>query len=235
MRFAEPVAALRRIPAYLVDEFGAGVTGVVPTGAELRVSKSGAALGNAGGTWAEVGSGFYYYEATLAEVTTASYLLLRVAVTGVRPYVFATDIGDRIPVGALAPARRIPLYLVDASGDPVAGLTFQADDVQLSLDGATFVEGAGTFGESGDGAYFYELAATELVEGPGLLRFEDQEGESVQVYVYTWDVRPAGVALAAVPDPIEAPAITDGNVPTIDHVTAALARLPHQYRGTSGR
>lgn len=230
MRFAEPLAALRRIAVYLVDTIGAPVTGVVPVGAELQVSKSGSAWGIGGGAWSELGLGLYAYEATLAEATTTSFLLLRVAVAGARPYVYATDIGDRISPVAVADERRVPIYLVDTFGDPATGVSLTT--LAVSTAGGALSTGAGTRVEIGLGAYYYELDVAELVEGAGILRFASG---GTQTYVYTWDVRPAGTPLAVVTPPLEVPDTVTEQVTVIDHVTAALRRLPHQFRGTTGR
>jgi hypothetical protein len=237
VRFAEPIAALRRIPVYLVDAAGVPVTGVVPVGAELQISKAGSAWGVGGGTWSELGLGLYAYEATLAEATTTSFLLLRVAVAAARPYVYATDIGDRISPTAAANERRVPIYLVDGLGDPAPGVDISvvADNVTLTVAGGALTDGAGLLVEIGLGAYYYELDATELVEGAGVLRFEDVVDAVAQVYVYTWDVRPAGTPLAVVTEPLKVPADVTEQVTTIDHVTEALRRLPHQFRGSTGR
>lgn len=91
---SETTAALRRIPVYLVD----AVDGVTPqTGltflaAEVQLSKNGGAFANAAGAVTEVGSGAYYYQATQAETDTLGYLMIKIAKTGVRPFV------DDVPI-----------------------------------------------------------------------------------------------------------------------------------------
>lgn len=227
MRYSEPIAALRRIPVYLVDDDGVPVTGAAPTGSELQVSRSGAAWANGAGAWGEVGSGLYYYQATQAETATASFLLLRVAVTGAQVYVFAVDIGDRIAGDAAAAARCVPIYLVDDDGDGAPGLSPTAE---ISLAGGAWTAASGAVNPIGLGAYFYQLAESELVPGPGVLRIDDP---GAQLLVYAWDVRPAAVEPVA-PEPIPAAPSEGGVIPEIDHVAAALARLPHQYRGADG-
>lgn len=230
MRYSEPTAALRRIPVYLVDDAGDPVTGAAPTGSEIQASKSGAAWVNATGTWDEVGLGAYTYEATQAETETLSFLLLRVAATGARIYVYVADIGDRIAQDSAGPARRVPVYLVDDTGDPVAGLTLSGAEVQLSLAGAGWAEGDGDAEEIGLGAYYYELTFAELVEGPGVLRVADA---AAQTYVYSWETRPVeAVVEDDAPEPIPDSITYGSTIAEIDHVEAALARLPSMHRGS---
>ena len=230
MRYGEPIAALRQIPVYLIDAARAPVIGAAPSGSELQVSKSGAAWATAGGVWTEVGLGAYTYEASKAETQTGSFLLLRVAATGARVYVYAVDIGDGLVIGAEAEARRVPIYLVDEDGDEVTGLTLSGSEVQISIAGAAWATGTGTAAEIGLGAYYYELAEGELDEGIGMLRVSDA---GAQVYVYTWDVTPAAVALAEGTAPLLAdPEYAEGLV-EIDHITAAIRRLPHMHRGVT--
>jgi hypothetical protein len=62
-----------------------------------------------------------------------------------------------------ASQRRIPAYLVDTSGDPVTGVTLSGTDVQVSLSGASFVNGSGTIAEVGDGLYYYQATQAETV------------------------------------------------------------------------
>jgi hypothetical protein len=83
LQIDEATAAQRRIPVYLVDATDgftpeAGVA--TPT---IEVSKNGAAQGAGAGTWAEIGDGLYYYEATAGEVDTLGFLNVRVVKSGV--------------------------------------------------------------------------------------------------------------------------------------------------------
>jgi hypothetical protein len=87
---------LRRIPAFLVNSSGAVVTGATPSGAQLQVSKNGAAWVDAGGTWDEIGGGEYYYTATAGEVDTAGFLALKVAATGAIVYVYSATIAEAV-------------------------------------------------------------------------------------------------------------------------------------------
>lgn len=237
MRFAEPIAALRGIPVYLISTAGSVMTGVVPTGSQLQISKSGDGWGNGAGTWTELGHGAYLYQATLLETTTSSFVLLRVAVAGALPYVLSTEIGVRIAPTAAAAERRVPIYLVNASGAPVTGVDISsvAADTLVSVAGGAFAPGAGSLVEIGFGAYYYELAATELVPGVGVLRMIDAAHGLTQPYVYSWDVLAAGPPASIVLPPLEVPPDVAIESPVIDHITEAIARLPHQFIGSAGR
>lgn len=228
MRFNEPIAELRRIPVYLVDIDGDPVTGATPL--TLQVSLSGAAWALGGGSWVEVGAGLYYYEATQAETMTFSYVLLRVTATGARDFVFAVDIGTRIHLTAEGEARRVAVYLVDVGGNGVPGVV--PTSLEVSLRGDLLTAASGAFTEIGDGAYSYELAGAELVEGFGVLRVT---GAGVLTFVYTWDVVDGSIVDESGPaEPILATPSIGMVIEEIDHVAAALRRLPHMYRGSDG-
>ncbi len=253
MRYAEPIAALRRIPVYLENSSGAAITGVTITAGELKISKSGASFVNGGGTWTEVGSGNYYYEATLDEVTTDSFVMIRVADPAALTFVYAVDIGNRIEQNEpLAAARRIPIYLVDADDVPVTGVTLTGSEIQISLNGGTFANATGTSVETGLGAYYYEATLTDVgTEGFAVLKVTDV---AVEPYIYTFDVFvsdvPVDVATSGyfgayfggdeveaggddddTPAPIEVSITLDIPAATqLDHVQAAIDRLCEQFK-----
>lgn len=187
MNYNEPDPSLRRIPIYLENSFGAPAPGEVITGAEIQVSLSGAAFVNGAGAVTEVSAGSYFYTATQAETVTDSFLMIKVIVVAARPYVYAVDIGLRIAQNEpLASKRRIPIYLEDSSGSPVTGLVLAGADRQVSENGAAYVDGTGLTVEIGAGAYYYELAASEInVGGFGTIKVDKAPATP---YVYTWDV-----------------------------------------------
>lgn len=63
-----------------------------------------------------------------------------------------------------AALRRIPFYMVnDIDGKtPVTGLTFSADDILVTKNGAAEANFTGTVTEVGDGLYYYTFTAAEL-------------------------------------------------------------------------
>lgn len=63
---------------------------------------------------------------------------------------------------ATAAKRRIPFYLFDTTGTtPQTGKTFSGSEIQLSQNGATFANFAGTVTEVGSGLYYYETTLAE--------------------------------------------------------------------------
>lgn len=192
MNYNESNADLRVIPIYLVDSSGDPATGLTLTGSEVQVSKSGAAFTNGAGSITEVANGYYRYVATQAETATDSFLILKVVDAGLTalPYVYSVDIGTRIEMAeSLAAARRLPIYLVDTSGDPVAGLALTAAEVQIAGVGFGFVDAVGTATEIGSGAYYYELDTSEVAdEGISILKINDA---AARPYIYSFDVVPS--------------------------------------------
>jgi hypothetical protein len=91
---SESTAARRRIPVYLTNPSDnyTPKTGVSPAAADLKVSKNGAAESNFGGTFTEVGSGVYYYEATSGELDTFGYLVVRYAGTAASPFIAVAQV-----------------------------------------------------------------------------------------------------------------------------------------------
>lgn len=190
MNYNESDATLRQIPIYLEDSGGSPVTGLTLTGAELKVSLSGAAFVDGGGTATEVGSGYYYYTATQAETLTDSFITLRVNDAAAKVYVISVDIGERIQQNEpAASARRLPIYMVDTSGTPVTGLTLDDTRAQVSVAGGAFADIVNTPAtEVGLGLYYYELDLTEVAtSGVGILKVVHP---SAVPYIYAWDVVP---------------------------------------------
>ncbi len=196
INYNETTASLRRIPVYLKDSANNPVTGAVPVGAQLMVSKSGGAWTNGAGTWTEDSDGLYYYQATQSETTTDSFLMLRVAVPGAKIFMFPVDIGSRVEISeATASKRRFPIYLEDAAGSPVPGLTVTGAEQQLSKNGAAFINCAGTTTEVGGaglglGAYYYETTQAE-VDTLGYDALKIDKSPSALPYIYEWNVIPA--------------------------------------------
>lgn len=166
--YNETTPSERRIPVYLRDSAFVPVLGALPVGAQIMVSKSGAAWVNAAGIWFEDGAGLYYYQATQSETATDSFLLLRVAWPGAKIFVLNVDIGYRMVISEpTATKRRIAIYLEDISGNPVPGLAIAGADARWTKNGALLVNCIGAVTEVGGvglglGAYFYEADAGEL-------------------------------------------------------------------------
>lgn len=171
MRIAynETTPSLRRIPIYLYDTSRQPIAGAVPAGAQIQVSKSGAAWVDAAGIWTENSGGVYYYQATQSETATDSFLWIKVLFPGAHPVQFPVNIGDRVDiVEPVAAARRFPIYLTDISDAPLSSLNLVgASQLQVGKNGAAFVDATGTVAEiggvgNGQGGYYYEATAAEI-------------------------------------------------------------------------
>jgi len=154
-----------RLPIYLTNASGAPVTGLALAGADIQVSKAGGAFANGGGTAHEIGLGAYYYELATGEDDTAGELLAKIVKAGTLGF----DWVERIPVVGeftksqpIASLRRITFSLRDSSGTRLVGAAPAGAELQLSKNGAAFVNGAGTVHELGGGDYYYEATAAEL-------------------------------------------------------------------------
>lgn len=234
---------------YLRTSAGVPATGVVPSGAELRISKSGDALVNGAGTWVERGSGAYFYECTVAECSTLSYLLLYVNVVGAERVVWVVDIDTRISAGETSALRRhIPIFLVDATNTPVTGLTLTGAEVQLSKAGGAFSNATGAIMETGDGVYDYEAVYLDVTDvGPFVLKVVDA---AATPYLYAMDVVDENTFTPGVggymgaylggtgefsnagtgePIPVPVP-IVFGDPEYVDHVSVSVRRLPQQFK-----
>jgi hypothetical protein len=106
---SEPTATARYYPIYLVNAGGVPQTNLTITGAEVQLSKNGAAFANGAGVVAEIGGagngqGAYFYEATLPEVNTLGYDMLKVVKAGALPFVYTWNIvAPAPPSGGGAP------------------------------------------------------------------------------------------------------------------------------------
>jgi hypothetical protein len=228
-RFGESVEAQRQISIYLADVSNEPVTTAIPSGAQIRICKSGGALVNASGTWTNRGSGNYIYTAPQADAYTYSYLVLYIAYPGARRFVREIRI-DTLRVGVEAARRHFPIYLTDQNGQPVPGLALSSAEIQVSIAGAAFANAQGTVTEVGDGLYDYEASENEIVQGPLTIRVTDAAAEP---YVYTIDVFAASdddsEHIEDVGDPLPA-AIEHDDPEYVDFVESALNRLPYQFR-----
>lgn len=166
-----------KLPIYIVDGSGNGVASLVLSGSEVQVSIDGAAPVNATGTVSEVGGsglgqGAYVYDAQPADFA-GRQLVLRVLDSGGTSKMFAftvpTPLVFDFAAGATGNERRIMIVLVDSSGVAQTGKTPSSGELQVSLDGSTWTNGAGTWHEAGGGIYYYDPHATEAANDALLL------------------------------------------------------------------
>lgn len=89
------------------------------------------------------------------------------------------------PVAAF---RRIPIYLEDTLGLPAPGEVIVGAEIQVSLSGAAFVNGAGVVVEGpGAGAYYYEATQPETVTD-SFLMIKVDAGVGFKPFVYAVDI-----------------------------------------------
>ncbi len=197
----EPTAALRTIPFFVVDTDGAGVGGITFDAGDVKIRKHGVAWANVAVLPAEVtggAAGSYLLSLALAETDTAGEMFYSVAHAGIKTLISAVQIDP--PAGsfnldeATAALRTIPLVIVDADGDGVAGITFNAGDSKIHKHGGSWVASANlptevTGGVAG--AYTMVLATAEL-DTIGELFYQITHA-GIQTYVNAISVAP-GVA-----------------------------------------
>jgi hypothetical protein len=176
-----------RVPIFLTDANGDGVPSLTFAGAEIQVSKDQGAFVNMAGAYGAIGAGGYYYQLDASEVGARSSLVKvrKSGTTGFDYLALAVE-----PVGitqseTTAAKRRLPVLLVDTRGNRISGATFAGAEVQISKNGAAWVNGAGAVHEIGDGDYYYEATAGE-VDTIGFLMLKiAKAGTTVFVYSET--------------------------------------------------
>lgn len=244
----DPTAA--EVPFFLpltADTFtGPGLTGHVFVLGEVQMKLPGAGWVSVALTQiVEKGYGRYAVRLTSAQCTTSGVVYIRANVSGAQPYSGVEEIGtaggDIIENDATA---RIPFFLASRT-DPVntaiTGWAFTTGEVRVCLPNGTYADAnVANVVEVGFGAYElvlttaqtahrgkifiyvltataqrYEAAATILSPAVGIGGTIGGGGTG------------GSVASPSVPSPI---ATTASNY--VDHVAAALARLPMQYRSS---
>ena len=88
---------------------------------------------------------------------------------------------------------RIPFTLIDNNGDPMLGKAEEAR-VQLSRDGAGFVDAINEVHETGDGCYYIDLASTECACTYYVNIKVTLTGGQMTILQYTPDIDPGDVA-----------------------------------------
>jgi hypothetical protein len=171
MKLGELTASRRRIgPLRALDESGNPILGEDFSGpGELEISLAGAAMIAPSGTITEIGSGYYYYEATETEAQSAPWIAVKI--TGVCvEFTFEEDVSIKLN-GIIvnetdATLRYIgPLRFLDAdTGDPLGALDVAAATKEITINGAAWSAPDGTFVFLDDGYLYYAADATEVTE-----------------------------------------------------------------------
>jgi hypothetical protein len=169
INIGETNALLRRVyfMVYIEDGSALADDGAAATGAPagtIQVSINGAVLTNGAGTFAHLGRGEYYYEASAGEVATAGFFAVKFERTGFRTdFAPMTTIGQLFITGETDPTKlRWPFTIYGDAEPPelATGATVTApSELQTSLNGAALADAAGTLEEVGDGLYYYQGVA----------------------------------------------------------------------------
>lgn len=231
MIVGEPIAALRRV-YFDVRDLDGELTTSAATGAPagtIRTSSNGTAFANALGTFAHVGGGLYYYEATVAEAAIPGFLWIKFERALFQRRDANTTIGDVFKLGQTTAALlRLPLLITDTDDEPAEGA--EAADVYSSLNGAAFATATGGLIELTDGVYYYQGTAPDAAVA-GLFVINTDLGGFKTAIAYTSVAQAAGGSGGPVitsTSPVEGQALgsstklvlvvesADGDVDTID-------------------
>lgn len=211
-----------KLPIWITDTDGAGVSGQT-----IAVTRSidGSALAAGAGTTGEIGLGAYWYDAPLIELS-GRLLAMRAVAGAHRPFLYTTKTPLEFDFSSNAAERHVPIYLVDDAGDPVTGVAPEGAELQVSIDGAAWVDAEGDFSPIGSGLYDYEPTDDEAA--PGLLLVK-VDHEDARPYVYAALIAGPDTPTPTPPEPIPVP-IVYGDEEYVDHVQLAIDRLPEQFK-----
>lgn len=133
---SEATAARRRWPFACVDDTDGKTAepGLTFSGAELQISKNGAAFASFAGSVTELTDGAYVYEATAAELDTLGFIVFKIEKTGVRTVLL--DAAQVVPWDPYASA--LPANVTAMAADVVTAAAVAAG----AIDKATFAQDA---------------------------------------------------------------------------------------------
>lgn len=205
----------------------------------IQVSSNGTALADSAGTFTRITSNLYYYQFTTTEALNGSngFVGLKFERAGYHTDLFIEIVGDIFSLAETDPARlRFPTIIFGTAVEPqvpTEGATVTApSDLQVSYNGGSFVDSAGSLVEIGSGLYYYQGVAADADTRRRLLVKYESTGFSPAVLSIDVDVPGSTTVVTPTgPAPIPVLPATDSAFVPIDHVTGTLSRLPHQYRG----
>lgn len=245
MKLGETNAALRRILITIQLADGSDLASAVDTlSPTIQVSQNGAALTPAGGSLVSLSSEprQHYYEASAAEALTPGFLLVAVQHASIQTAIAWAPVGQIFAFGDTAVNKlRLPLTIYNTDSPPAlaTGATVTTgSDLRSSVNGGEFSDDPGSLVEIGLGAYYWQAtSAATAIAGFIEVRYEST-GYGLCLSWVSVDEASGSVT----PDPdepggpavIQAPLAGDDVTLPVDHVQAALDRLPHQYRERCG-
>ena len=74
LQIGEDESLARRVPVWMADEDGIGVTGLTPLASDITVSTDGGAFATGLGSFGEAGGGLYYYQNDVTELGVMNVL-----------------------------------------------------------------------------------------------------------------------------------------------------------------
>jgi hypothetical protein len=242
MRTGETDPTLRRVFFELFLDDGVTPTtdaDVAAPAGTIQVTSNGIAFANGAGTFARITSNLYYYEFTLTEALggASGFVGIKFSRTGYHSDIFTEIVGNIFTVGATDLGKlRYPVLIYGTGVEPqvpTAGATVTTpSDLQVSYNGGAFTNSAGSLVEVGAGLYYFQGTATDAAVRRRLIAKYESTGFAPAVLSIDVDVPGVSSGTTSTgPAPIPVLPATDSGFTPLDHVTNALNRLPHQYRG----
>lgn len=166
MQIEEPLAELRRVYFVVRDDNGdlvADAATGAPAGT-IKTSSNGTALTNAAGTFAAVGGGLHYYEATEAEAAIPGFLWVMFTKTGCQRADPWTTVGTIFGFEEEdTTLLRLPILIFDENGDPTTEsveinnmVEYDTTLIHKSTNGGAFSLANGSIVEVGSGLHYYQ-------------------------------------------------------------------------------
>src|SRR4029079_1253793 len=121
MNIDESNNLLRRIYFRILDTDGnlVDTAATTPPAGTIQISQNGAAFVDGAGTFASIGGGAYYYEASLLETHVPGFLAVKFVRTGFQTDINWDVVGQIFLLGTIdTTLLRVPLTIFDTSSPP---------------------------------------------------------------------------------------------------------------------
>jgi hypothetical protein len=242
----DPTAA--EVPFFLpltADTFtGPGLTGHTFVLGEVQIKLPGAGWVNADlSAIKEKGYGRYVVQLDSAQTTTPGVVYIRANVSGAQPYSGVEEIGtaggDIIENDATA---RIPFYLASRTNPvntPITGWGFSAGEVRVCLPGGTYADAVvANIAEVGFGAYELILTTAQTAHRGKIFIYvltataQRYEAAATILSPAVGIGGTVGGGTGTIPSTAVTSPLSTNAAGYVDHVAAALNRLPMQYRSS---
>lgn len=170
---SQPNSLLRRVSLTMRDAGGTLAPGIPFVGADVQASLNGAALAIAsGGAPQSVGSGAYYYPATVSDASIWGSLILIVSHTGYLTTIVEEPVTDTgfgyIALNEPSDSRARVFFVIESlDGVPTPGLTPSGSQVKVSDDDGSLATALGAVVEVGGGVYYYQTTIADRSASAG--------------------------------------------------------------------